>query len=59
MEEILNKRCRNIDEEISIRRMVGWKNKEQWQKIGTYMDKYERKRNRMARTNEKEVYINL
>jgi hypothetical protein len=37
--QILDKRCRNIDPEIGIRRTVGCKNKEQWEKIGVCMIK--------------------
>lgn len=39
----LEKYCRNIYIEIGIRRTVGCKHKEQWQKIGIYMIKYEDK----------------
>jgi hypothetical protein len=33
----------NIDAKSSIRKIVEWKNKEQWQKIGIYMIKYNEK----------------
>jgi hypothetical protein len=35
-EEILDKRFWNIDPEIGIRKIVGSKNKEMWQKLGLY-----------------------
>jgi hypothetical protein len=34
------RRFRTRDAEISMKRFVRWKNKEQWQRIRTYMDNY-------------------
>jgi hypothetical protein len=59
MDETVYKRFWNANTEISIRRIVCRKDKEQWQKIGIYMIKYKDKLERMVRKNESEVQINL
>jgi hypothetical protein len=42
----MDKMFSNIGAEIGIMRMVGCKDREKWQKIGTYMIKYKEKRGR-------------
>jgi hypothetical protein len=57
-DQILNKRFRGIGTEIAIR-IVGCRSKDQWQKIGMYMIKYEDKWERILRKNETEAELNL
>jgi hypothetical protein len=53
--KILDKRYWNIDVEISIRRMVGWKDREKQQRTGTYLHKYEEEEERKAKENYEDV----
>jgi hypothetical protein len=55
----LDKRFRNIDAEIGIMTIAGFKNKDQWQKIGIYVIKHKEKRERILRENHGEVETNL
>jgi hypothetical protein len=51
-EEILDKRFWNIYPEIGIRKMAGCKNKEIWQKLGLYLNRYRGRWERMIKKNE-------
>jgi hypothetical protein len=53
---MLDMRFRNIDAEIGVK-TVGFKNKEQWQKVGICMIKCKEKCERMVRKPEREVEI--
>jgi hypothetical protein len=58
-EEILDKRFWNIDPEIGIRKIVGCKNKDTWQKLGLYLSRYSGKWERMIKKNECDDMSNL
>jgi hypothetical protein len=58
-EEILDKRFRNCDPEIGIRKIAGCKNKEIWQKLGLYLSRYRGKWERMIKKNECDDMSNL
>jgi hypothetical protein len=53
--QIFYKRLRNVDAQRSIRKTVGCKNEEEWQKIRIYKIKYKYKRERKVRKNEIEA----
>jgi hypothetical protein len=55
----LDKWFRYVDAEIGIRKIIGCKNKAQWQRVGIYLFKYEEKLEQTVGSNESEVEINL
>jgi hypothetical protein len=57
-DQILEKELRNVYAEIGMRRIVGCKKKEQWQKIGVCMNKYKEKWEQLVRMHESEAEIN-
>jgi hypothetical protein len=52
---IVDTKCGNIERETGIRGNVEWKNKEQWEKIWIYMNKYKEGWEMMVTKNDKEV----